>query len=118
MVRSEALEQRAAAADSAGGAAADPRVAALRRSVDRVRRELAAHPAELPDRQTAEEELAGMEAMARDGLPELPRLRGALLLVAAALGSVSALAAALAELRQAVELFGDPAGSQPGPPRA
>lgn len=99
----------------------DPRVDALRSSVDRVRRELAAHPARLSDRQAAEDELAVLEAMACRGIPETARLRDSLLLVAAALGSVSALGSSLAELRQAVALFGEPprafdpaSGSGPG----
>ncbi|AXK31301.1 hypothetical protein DVA86_00220 [Streptomyces armeniacus] len=101
-MRSEAVGQRTLAASGE-----DPRAATLRRSVDRLRRELAAHPARLPDRQTAEDELAALDTMARGGAPEVPRLRRSLLLVAAALGSVSALASPLAELRKAIELFGD-----------
>ncbi|MGW8377056.1 DUF5955 family protein [Streptomyces sp. ODS28] len=85
----------------------DPRVAALRRAVTRLRGELDAYPADLRDRCTAEEQLAALEEMARGG-PEVPELRHALLLVASAVGSVSALAAALADVRKAVELFGDP----------
>ncbi|OEV04276.1 DUF5955 family protein [Streptomyces oceani] len=85
----------------------DARIVALRRSVDRVRRELAEHPAQLPDRQAAEEELAELDAMARAGsVLEPARLRESLLLVAAAVGSVSALHSALAELRGAIEVFG------------
>ncbi len=84
----------------------DPRVDALRDAVSRLRRALAAHPARLPDRDAAEDELAALDAMARGGEPEVPRLRRSLLLVAGAVGSVSALAAALAELRAAVDRFG------------
>lgn len=85
----------------------DPRAATLRGAVDRLRDELAAHPAQLRDRQAAEDELTTLDAMARGGTPEVPRLRRSLLLVAAALGSVSALTSSLAELRKAVELFGE-----------
>nr|WP_239091751.1 DUF5955 family protein [Streptomyces sp. SID14478] len=87
----------------------DPRVAELRTAVSRLRRELAAHPAEFPDRGIAEDELAALDAMAGAGRPEVPRLRRSLLLVAGAIGSVSALAGALAEVRGAVEMFGGPA---------
>lgn len=86
----------------------DPRVAELRTAVSRLRRELAAHPAEFPDRGIAEDELAALAAMAAGGLPETPRLRRSLLLIAGSIGSVSALAARLAEVRSAVDLFGEP----------
>jgi hypothetical protein len=102
MVRSETVRQQPATA-AAG---------ALRAAVDRVSRELAAHPARLADRASAEEELARLRALAGDGPPDVARLRGSLLLVAAALGSVSALAAALHALRQAVDAFTAP------PPRS
>ncbi|OEJ41692.1 hypothetical protein AR457_07230 [Streptomyces agglomeratus] len=84
----------------------DPRVTELRAAVSRLRRELAAHPAELPDRGVAEDELAALHAMALSGAPEIMRLRRSLLLVAGSVGSVSALAQALTQVRQAVELFG------------
>ncbi|MFE3517604.1 DUF5955 family protein [Streptomyces sp. NPDC059166] len=90
------------------GSAEDPRVTELRLAVSRLRRELAGHPAEFPDRGIAEEELAALDAMAVGGRPESPRLRRSLLLVAGAIGSVSALAPGLREVRMAVELFGDP----------
>ncbi|MFF7278319.1 DUF5955 family protein [Streptomyces griseorubiginosus] len=86
----------------------DPRVAELRTAVSRLRRELAAHPAEFPDRDIAEDELAALAAMTIDGTPEVPRLRRSLLLIAGAIGSVSALSRGLAEVRSAVELFGEP----------
>ncbi|MFE0131854.1 DUF5955 family protein [Streptomyces sp. NPDC059037] len=89
------------------GSDEDPRVAELRTAVARLRRELAAHPAEFPDRGIAEDELAALAAMAVSGAPEAPRLRRSLLLVAAAIGSVSALAAGLAAVRGAVDLFGE-----------
>ncbi|MGB8946529.1 MAG: DUF5955 family protein, partial [Streptomyces sp.] len=45
---------------------------------------------------------------ALSGAPEVPRLRRSLLLVAGAIGSVSALASGLAAVRGAVDLFGEP----------
>ncbi|MCX4562149.1 MULTISPECIES: DUF5955 family protein [Streptomyces] len=90
------------------GSDEDPRVAELRTAVSRLRRELAAHPAEFPDRGIAEDELAALAAMAVTGMPEVPRLRRSLLLIAGSIGSVSALAAGLAGVRTAVELFGEP----------
>ncbi|MEU0206864.1 DUF5955 family protein [Streptomyces canus] len=86
----------------------DPRVAELRTAVSRLRRELAAHPAEFPDRGIAEDELAALAAMTIDGTPEIPRLRRSLLLIAGAIGSVSALSRGLADVRNAVELFREP----------
>ncbi|MFD5628955.1 MULTISPECIES: DUF5955 family protein [unclassified Streptomyces] len=86
----------------------DPRVAELSTAVARLRRQLAAHPVEFPDRGIAEDELASLAAMAVSGIPEIPRLRRSLLLVASSIGSVSALATSLAEVRSAVELFGEP----------
>ncbi|MCX4420355.1 DUF5955 family protein [Streptomyces mirabilis] len=90
------------------GSDEDPRVAELRTAVSRLRRELATHPAEFPDRGIAEDELAALAAMALSGMPEIPRLRRSLLLIAGAIGSVSALATGLAGVRSAVELFGEP----------
>ncbi|MGW6397896.1 DUF5955 family protein [Streptomyces sp. NPDC055134] len=86
----------------------DPRVTELRTAVSRLRRELAAHPVEFPDRAVAEDELAALDAMAAGGLPEIPRLRRSLLLIAGAIGSVSALAKGLGDVRNAVQLFGGP----------
>ncbi|GAA5014176.1 DUF5955 family protein [Streptomyces siamensis] len=83
-------------------------MAELRIAVSRLRRELAAHPADFPDRGIAEDELAALAAMAAGGIPETPRLRRSLLLVAGAIGSVSALSTRLADVRSAVELFGEP----------
>ena len=91
----------------------DPRVTELRTAVSRLRRELAAHPAEFPDRDIAEDELAALAAMTIEGAPEVPRLRRSLLLIAGAIGSVSALSRGLGEVREAVELFGEP-GRWPG----
>jgi hypothetical protein len=90
------------------GSGEDPRVAELRAAVSRLRRELAAHPVEFPDRAIAEDELAALAAMAAHGIPELPRLRRSLLLIAGSIGSVSALARGLSEVRAAVDLFGQP----------
>ncbi|MEU5536947.1 DUF5955 family protein [Streptomyces sp. NPDC020362] len=89
------------------GSNEDPRVAELRTAVSRLRRELAALPSEFPDRGIAEDELATLAAMAAGGLPEIPRLRGSLLLIAGAIGSVSALSRGLSDVRQAVDLFGE-----------
>jgi hypothetical protein len=86
----------------------DPRVAELRTAVSRLRRELAAHPAEFPDRGIAEDELAALAAMAIHGTPEIPRLRRSLLLIAGAIGSVSALSRGLTDVRNAVESFREP----------
>ncbi|WP_367130826.1 MULTISPECIES: DUF5955 family protein [Streptomyces] len=88
--------------------AEDPRVSELREAVSRLRRALAGHPAPLPDRDAAEEELAALDAMAREGAPELSRLRRSLLLVAGAVGSVSALSPSLTAVHQAVENFAPP----------
>ncbi|GHA20542.1 hypothetical protein GCM10010372_20800 [Streptomyces tauricus] len=90
------------------GSDEDPRVAELRTAVSRLRRELAALPAEFPDRGIAEDELAALAAMAVSGIPEIPRLRRSLLLVAGSIGSVSALTTGLAAVRTAVDLFGEP----------
>ena len=80
----------------------------------RLRRELDAYPVDLLDRSTAEDALDALAEMAGAGVPEVTLLRRALLLVAAALGSVSALGAALADVRNAVELFGDPSSVRRG----
>ncbi|GEC03519.1 hypothetical protein SSP24_11740 [Streptomyces spinoverrucosus] len=90
------------------GSDEDPRVAELRTAVSRLRRELAAHPVEFPDRAVAEDELAALAAMTADGTPEVPRLRRSLLLIAGAIGSVSALSRGLSDVRNAVDLFGEP----------
>lgn len=78
----------------------------LSSAVSRLRRQLAAHPAEFRDRSIAEEELAALAALAAAGDPDVPRLRRSLLLVAGAIGSVSALNQGVRELREAVDLFG------------
>lgn len=91
----------------------DPRVAGLRAAVARLRRELAGNRQEFADRAIAEEELAALDAMAAGGLPEVWRLRRSLLLIAGAVGSVSALAEGLAAVRRAIELFGPAAPGRP-----
>ncbi|MEU5093609.1 DUF5955 family protein [Streptomyces sp. NPDC020996] len=90
------------------GSGEDPRVTGLRAAVSRLRRELAAHPAQVPDRCIADQELAALAAMTLDGVPETPRLRRSLLVIAGAIGSVSALSGALSQVRDAVDLFGEP----------
>ncbi|MFJ9581279.1 DUF5955 family protein [Streptomyces sp. NPDC101191] len=92
----------------------DPRVVELRAAVARLRRELAGHRREFADRGIAEDELAALDAMATSGAPEVWRLRRSLLLVAGAVGSVSALAEGLTGVRRAVELFGPATPGQPG----
>ncbi|WP_406398671.1 DUF5955 family protein [Streptomyces sp. NBC_00879] len=88
----------------------DPRETALRSAVSRLRRELAGHPGEFSDRGIAEDELAVLAAMVAAGDPEIPRMRRSLLLIAGAIGSVSALAPALMGVRKAVDLFGEVQG--------
>ncbi|MFF9478605.1 DUF5955 family protein [Streptomyces sp. NPDC014733] len=92
-------------------AGVDPRRYELRTAVARLRRELALLSYELPDRAVADDELAALDAMVREGLPEVPRLRRSLLLIAGAVGSVSALSPALADVRAGVERFGGPPGA-------
>ncbi|MDI3405304.1 DUF5955 family protein [Streptomyces cavernicola] len=101
------MRQRRSAVDSGGDM--DPKVERLRSAVSRLRRELAAYPAEFPDRGIAEDELAALAAMAAHGTPEVPRLRRSLLLIAGSCGSVSALTGALTDVREAVDVFGGPA---------
>ncbi|MEV6119318.1 DUF5955 family protein [Streptomyces sp. NPDC052077] len=86
----------------------DVRVAALRGAVARLRRRLAVHPAEFSDRAIAEEELADLAALTARGVPDVRLLHRSLLLVAGAIGSVSALSSELTEVRLAVELFEGP----------
>ncbi|MFF8369288.1 DUF5955 family protein [Streptomyces lydicus] len=85
----------------------DPRVQELRGAVARLRRQLAVLPGELPDRGAADDELAALDAMVSHGLPEVPRLRRSLLLIAGAVGSVSALSPALSEVREGIDRFGE-----------
>ncbi|MEU9338626.1 DUF5955 family protein [Streptomyces sp. NPDC048290] len=83
----------------------DPRMAELCTAVARLRRELAAHPADFPDRPIAEHELASLAATLTDALPDPPHLRNSLLLITASIGSVSALSRGLDQMRRAVERF-------------
>lgn len=93
----------------------DPRVAELHAVVARLRRELAALPAELSDRAIAEDELAELAAMVLGGAPDVLRLRRSLLLIAGAIGSVSALAPSVGQVRAAVDRFDDTIPAQRDP---
>jgi len=100
---------RTAAASAAlydGGGGVDPRVEALRAAIARLHRELAGYRVELPDRGIAEEAIVALAAELALGVPETEQLSRSLLVIAGALGSVSALSSALTEVRRAVELFG------------
>ncbi|MGP3982202.1 DUF5955 family protein [Streptomyces sp. KR80] len=101
------MEHRRVAGNGRDPRTEDPRVDQLCAAVSRLRRELAGHPADLSDRGVAEDELAALDAMVRDGAPEVQRLRRSLLLVAGALGSVSALAPALADMREVIDSLSD-----------
>ena len=106
-----------ASRSAAAAAGPDPRVVELRRAVARLRVELAGHSVHLADREAAEEELAGLEAAAAEGLLAVPRLRRALLVLTGALGSVSALALPLSEVHHAIDLFGPaPSGGRTAEP--
>ena len=98
-------DDRGAASAPALGGLGDGR---LHGAVARLKRELAAYQRPLPDRGVAEDELDALAAHAADAAPDTERLRHSLLLVAAALGSVSALSAALEALREAVEAVVSP----------
>lgn len=89
------------------GVEGDPRVRELRGAVARLRRQLAVLPGDLMDRAAADDELAALDAMVSHGLPEVPRLRRSLLLIAGAVGSVSALSLALTEVREGIDRFGE-----------
>ncbi|WP_019547575.1 DUF5955 family protein [Streptomyces sulphureus] len=104
-MRSKTVGQRSSGASRQE----DPRVSALRDAAVRLRAELDAHQPELRDRGVAEDQLDAVRAMVRSGAPEVRALRTSLLLLTAALGSLSTLAEPLGELRRAVELFGEPA---------
>ncbi|WP_399066757.1 DUF5955 family protein [Streptomyces winkii] len=106
-MRSDAVGQRAI---PVAHRADDPRVAGLSAAVARLRAELDAHPAQLRDRRAAEDELAALDAQAAGGAVTAEQLRHSLLQIVAAVGSVSALSAALSGLRNAIELFGEPSG--------
>jgi hypothetical protein len=106
--QTDVVGQRKAPRRADGGA--DPRSDALHAAVARLRRELDEHPAELRDRRMAEDALERFGALSGASVPDAAAMRQALLVTAAAVGSVSALSAGLAELRRAVELFGDRQG--------
>ncbi|MFI1868316.1 DUF5955 family protein [Streptomyces jumonjinensis] len=95
------------------GSGKDPRASALGAAVSRLRRELAGNPGRFPDRDIAEDELAVLAAMAQGGQSDIQRMRRSLLLIAGAIGSVSALGPALMQVRHAVDVF----GQSPGPVR-
>ncbi|MFD7511021.1 DUF5955 family protein [Streptomyces sp. NPDC059853] len=106
MVAGEAEVARVSA--SAVADEGDPRLAALRTAVERLRADLSGYQAWLADRQVAERELTVLAEQLAGGVPEATLLSEVLLRIAAAVGSVSALAPALGQLREAVELFGVP----------
>ncbi|MFE7134406.1 DUF5955 family protein [Streptomyces sp. NPDC057638] len=90
---------------------------ALSAAVARLRRELDGRPGNGPDLAIAEEELTTLDSMVARGRYEVPRMRRSLLLIAGAIGSVSALGPALMEVRRAVDLFGEvPVRRPTGPP--
>ncbi|MDT0266340.1 DUF5955 family protein [Streptomyces sp. DSM 44915] len=95
--------------------ALDPRVTTLRAAVHRLHRELGGYRLALDDREVAERQLALLDELTVTGAPDEATLGQSLLVIAAALGSVSALAGAVAEFRRAVELFGVPHFRAPGP---
>ncbi len=108
MLRSTDRRFRAGGERPAGGCDGHAKPAELRTAVARLSRELAAHPADFPDRGIAEEQLAALAVLSADDVPDVPRLRGSLLLIAGAVGSVSALSGGLAQVRAAVNLLGEP----------
>ncbi|AXG81083.1 DUF5955 family protein [Streptomyces paludis] len=85
----------------------DPRTVELGTAVSRLRRELAGYQNEFRDRAIAEDELAALAAMVAAGAPETARMRRSLLLIVGSIGSVSALAQPLMNVRNAVDLFGE-----------
>lgn len=105
-VQSETVRSGAQAMSASRGDRGDPRVESLRRAATWLRAELDAHPADLRDRREAERALDLLDAATRSGRLDVETLRQALLLLTAALGSVSALTLALGEVRGAIDLFG------------
>lgn len=93
----------------------DPRVTTLRAAVRRLRRELGGYQVALADREVAMEWLTRLDEVSVAGVPDDATLGQALLDIAAALGSVSALAPAVAEFRRSIELFGVPHFRSDGP---
>ena len=110
-VRSKTVGQRRTLA-AGHNTGTDPRIEELGCAVHRMRRALDAHPADLRDRREAERELDALAALVRWEHQRREELRHSLLLLAAAVGSVSALALPLVGVREAVELF---CGSAPRP---
>ncbi|WP_237405028.1 DUF5955 family protein [Actinacidiphila reveromycinica] len=98
--------------DGRGGTVGGGPGTGLADAVDRMRRELAAYRRALPDRSVAEDGLGALaRAAAADRAPDpadSERMRHSLLLVVAAVGSVSALTAPLDALREAVETLAPP----------
>lgn len=108
MLRSADRRTAAGGQRPTGGCDGHAKVAELRTAVARLSGALAAHPADFPDRNIAEEQLAVLAELSADDAPEIRRLRGSLLLIAGAIGSVSALSGGLAQVRAAVNRLGDP----------
>ena len=101
------------AARAASGGAPMGAGATLYQAVVRLRRELAGYRPLLSDRAVAQDELAVLvrQAEAAQRCPtliEAERLRRSLLLLVSSLGSVSALAAPLGAVREAVEALAPP----------
>nr|WP_223291148.1 DUF5955 family protein [Streptomyces avicenniae] len=93
-------------AQRGSAAGTDPRIAGLQSAVRRLCADLDRYPAPLADREIAERELGALDALAAAGTLEPGALRESLLLIVAAVGSVSALARGVAALREALEMFG------------
>ncbi|QMV21301.1 hypothetical protein GQS52_05420 [Streptomyces sp. SCUT-3] len=88
---------------SAGPRPADPRLAELRAAAQALRRELAGYRGDPADLRAAEEGLDAVDAHLLAGEPDGARLRGALLLLVGALGSVSALSGPVGDVRRAID---------------
>jgi len=106
-------EHRSTSGVSAPGGPEDGPGAGLRSAVEWLRRELTAHRPLVPDQSVAEDEMDALDHQAdiadrTRGPLDSERMRHSLLLVAAVLGSVSALAAPLEALREAVEVLAPP----------
>ncbi len=89
-----------------GARRGDPRIAELRAAAAWLRHEMDLHRVAPPDRGAAEAELLALERRVASGELTVPALRGSLLALAGALGSVSALAAPFSAFHRAVEVFG------------
>ncbi|MFR9722083.1 DUF5955 family protein [Streptomyces sp. MS19] len=108
MAAGEAETARTALTGAQRGSAAgtDPRIAGLQSAVRRLRTDLDRYPAPLADREIAERALDALDVLAVAGPCEPGELRESLLMIVAAVGSVSALARGVAALREALEMFG------------